>query len=447
MSVGPEVWTDALLDRAEALKAKGLTWKEVGAKFGKSATATRVAVYRRSQKRVEVAGEREEEDPAVTDGPREQVTDSASEQGRILEARRSNRIRTLDHLLEVCEVDLERWEVYRHVLNKWEVGANVDGEIIVEPLWQVKAWLRPLQPLVDAKAIVAGLLDDLKNHAPNYRKPKYPKVSDPHLLALSIADHHFGLLAWGEETGDDYDIDLADRILDHALEQLLSYVTRFEVEKILFVAGNDWLHADQTIEGAGGATTKGTSLDVDTRRQKMYLRAFWALVRVIERLRMIAPTEVVVVPGNHDKDSMFTLGHSVWCWFHADEAVTIRNEPTPHRYFRYCNTLIGLAHGDEAPEKDLAVIMATDVPELWAETSHHEWWTAHTHRKREVKYVSVDEDHGVRVRVMPSLVARDQWHAEKGYKHKRAAECYLYHPERDYVGHFSVGVPPELRSN
>ncbi len=440
-------WTDQELDRAEALRAKKVPWKDIGAKFGVTKGAIRLAVYRRQKKRVDVAGERDTDDPAVSEGPREQVTDQESADGRILEARRSSRIRTLDQLLEVCEVDLEQWEVYRHVLNKWEVGANVDGEIIVEPLWQVKAWLRPLTPLIDAKAIVAGLLDDLRDHAPSYRKPKYPKVTDPHLLALSIADHHFGLLAWGEECGEDYDSELADLILDHAVDQLLAYALRFEIEKIVLVAGNDFMHTDQTVEGKGGATSAGTPQDTDTRWQKMYLRAYRALRRTIERLRLIAPTEVIIVPGNHDRERMFTLGHSLECTFEMDDAVTIRNEVQPHHYFDYGNTLVGMAHGDEAPEKDLAVIMATDVPELWAQSKHREWWTAHTHRKREVKYVAVDEDHGVRVRVMPSLVARDQWHAFKGYKHKRAAECYLYHRERDYVGHFSVNVPPELRSN
>src|SRR3972149_2409386 len=58
---------------------------------------------------------------------------------------RSRRIRTLDQLIEACDIDLDIWNIERHVINKWEVGAKFgpkgEEEIIVEPLFQVKAWM------------------------------------------------------------------------------------------------------------------------------------------------------------------------------------------------------------------------------------------------------------------------------------------------------------------
>ena len=58
---------------------------------------------------------------------------------------RSRRIKTLDQLIEACDIDLEVWNIERHVINKWEVGAKFGpkGEevIVVEPLFQVKAWM------------------------------------------------------------------------------------------------------------------------------------------------------------------------------------------------------------------------------------------------------------------------------------------------------------------
>lgn len=74
--------------------------------------------------------------PAVTEEP-------SGVNSRALESRKGKRIKTLKDLLAHCEVDLGVWEVERHVINKWEVGAkDADGEIVVEPLFQVKAWLR-----------------------------------------------------------------------------------------------------------------------------------------------------------------------------------------------------------------------------------------------------------------------------------------------------------------
>jgi len=53
------------------------------------------------------------------------------------------RIHTLEQLIEVFQIDLEKWEVERWVANKWEMGyKNEVGEPGTEPLYQVKAFLR-----------------------------------------------------------------------------------------------------------------------------------------------------------------------------------------------------------------------------------------------------------------------------------------------------------------
>lgn len=63
---------------------------------------------------------------------------------------KSGRITTLEQLLAFCDVDLDTWMVEHHTINKWEIGAKTDtGEIVVEPLFQVKAFLkrRYLEPV------------------------------------------------------------------------------------------------------------------------------------------------------------------------------------------------------------------------------------------------------------------------------------------------------------
>lgn len=74
---------------------------------------------------------------------------------------RSQRITTLEQMLEICKVDLNIWEVERYIVNKWEVGVksqsktlawengkiiqgnlSTKAEVIVEPLFQIKVWLK-----------------------------------------------------------------------------------------------------------------------------------------------------------------------------------------------------------------------------------------------------------------------------------------------------------------
>ncbi len=47
----------------------------------------------------------------------------------------ATRVKTLDDLIQVCKIDLDVWNIDRHVINKWETGLDQVA------LFQVKAWL------------------------------------------------------------------------------------------------------------------------------------------------------------------------------------------------------------------------------------------------------------------------------------------------------------------
>ena len=76
---------------------------------------------------------------------------------------KAKRILTLQDLIDACEIDLTKWNIERHVINKWEVGAKDDnGEIVVEPLFQVKAWLKPLVPDATSRAFLESVMSYVK---------------------------------------------------------------------------------------------------------------------------------------------------------------------------------------------------------------------------------------------------------------------------------------------
>ena len=104
---------------------------------------------------------------------------------------RSKRIKTLEDLIEQCEIDLDEWIIERHVINKWEVGAKFGTkgfeEFIVKPLFQVKVWLvkrRPeaLEPVVSPVTITVS----------RGRKKADAKKVDALLHALILPDPQVG---------------------------------------------------------------------------------------------------------------------------------------------------------------------------------------------------------------------------------------------------------------
>lgn len=336
------------------------------------------------------------------------------------------RIHTLDELVEYCKVDLSLWEVERFVVNKWEVAAkikvqigNIDSEAMeVTPLFQVKAFLRKKLAVASAKREIDALMELAKKSARLPDTINRIKKLTGNMLEINIPDLHVGKLAWAIETGgENYDVKIAKKLFVAALTGLLQRVSQFSFDEILFVVGNDLLNSDD-IEGR---TTKGTNVSNDGRYHKTFATVRNLMIECIERLRTVAKVKVVMVAGNHDSLSVWHLGDSLECYFHNYKDVEIDNSPRYRKYHRFGNVMLMLTHGDKGKKNDYPLLMATENPQMFGETKFREAHTGHTHQTK------LDEQHGVRVRVLPALCAPDDWHSENGYVgNLRNAEAYVW---------------------
>jgi len=349
-------------------------------------------------------------------------------------------VRTVKDALAFAEIDEAVWEVDRSVVNKWDMGyKNNDGEADTRGLWQVKVWLkrRARQGLTDALDAIHARAD---KHSPRYKWHGVCPTGN-HLYMVSVYDMHFGKLAWQQETGNNYDLAIAESLYENAIDDLLSYASGLPVDRICFPVGQDFLHVDNITL----TTQKGTPQGADTegRYAKIVETAFMALVRAIERMASIAPVDVVLVQGNHDPTVSYHLCRELAAWFRKDGRVKVDYDFNGRKYYEYGNSLIGLTHGEECPDNRLANLMATEAPQAWARTRTHEWHKGHLHKRKTVQHTAVDSFEGLTVRTLPSLSARDAWHYAKGYVGNRAAEAYVYHKRRGYVGHFATDARAE----
>lgn len=354
---------------------------------------------------------------------------------------------TLDDLIKACRVDLKMWRVARHVVNKWEVGTkDDDGNVTRTPLYQIKAWLERIPGQQEAEAI-RETIEWIKSQrvvssAPKKLKPKLAS-DDPHLIEFAIPDLHLGKLAWEQETGANYDSDLAEQVFMEAVENLWWKVSVFPVGRVLFVVGNDFFN----VNSAANATASGTPQSEDNRAPKTFRRGYRLIVRAIEFLRQHVPEgvtiEVRVIVGNHDKERMFMAGEVVAAIYSGAKDVEVVNNPIKRQYVQWGTVLLGLTHGDAIKQDKLPLLMAGEAPAMWASTTHREWHMGHFHHKKETLYHTGSEHNAVRVRVLPSLTEADEWHYTNGYVGaKRAAEVYIWSKSKGYVGHLSWS-PPE----
>ena len=357
-----------------------------------------------------------------------------SQDKKSIESKLSCRIKTLDKLMEVCKVDENEWMVERHIINKWEVGSQIDGQIVVEELFQVKVWLKRNKEFCDAQQVKQDILEEIKTHSPKI--PKLPRLKNKskHLLEVNVFDLHFGKLAQAELSGEDYDTDIAEKRFLFALHQLVERTGEMIFERILFPIGNDFYNSDSL----RNTTTKGTPQDEHLLWQQTIQKGRRLMQKGIDYLSQFAPVDVVVIQGNHDWERMFMLGEMLEGFYHNNENIEIDNGYSPRKYYQYGKCLIGLTHGNNEKVIDLPLIMAQECSEQWNKTKFREFHIGHLHHTKNISYKSSQEFKGIVVRYLRSLSANDTWHHIKGYLSQQSAEAFLWHKEQGLIAQYSV---------
>lgn len=346
-------------------------------------------------------------------------------------------VRSLEELVDICDIDLGMWDI-----NSWECKTttisvkDADGNTKQEPKFWVAAKLRKKKIDSDLTLQKNELLDLVKNYSPKVKSTDYKSFNKNVLLEISMPDIHFGKLSWKEESGEDYDLKIATARFKEAIQDLLSKTPLHMVERILFPIGNDMINVDSR----RNMTTAGTPQDSDSRFRKLLNVVKNLLIETITELSHIAPVDVVVVSGNHDYDTMFTIGMVLEAYFNNNENVNIDNNPKQRKYYRYYNTGIMFTHGDSEKHSELGLIFATEQPGLWADCLYREAQLGHFHKSKRTNYVSVDSYQGFQINILPSLSASDWWHSSKGYLGLKQAKAFLYEKTQGKIGEFTYTV-------
>ncbi len=375
-------------------------------------------------------------DAAATRGPAvDQPQDQTATRpdGSIERTRISEDVRTVDQLLEVMGADLGRYEVAASEATSWEAmtADRETGRPHVVTLHRVWVRLKPRGgPAVPelVEALIAGA-----ERARRFGRPgKPPKPGrGGGLQVLVIADCHFGKYAWHRTTGHgDYDLDHADRFVRDTGERLLdSGDAQRPAARVIALLG-DLFHYD----GAGQAkTTAGTPLERDGRLEKMLSTGCESLHALVHRSAATVPTQVVIVPGNHDETHTAWFRMLTQTAFRGSRAVTVADEYTHRQYLRHGGNLLGFAHGNRA-RRTLPQLMALERPADWGQTVYREIHTGHLHTQRSRTTRVVNDDgldtiDGVVVRTAPAICPPDDWHAVEGYVGSRQAmESFFYRP-------------------
>jgi hypothetical protein len=257
-----------------------------------------------------------------------------------------------------------------------------------------------------------------------YPDLKYPKFKDANLLVINPADIHIGKLASEFETNDPHNNDLIIKRVKEGVFGILQKTKGFEIDKILFIIGNDILHVDN----AKRTTTSGTPQDTDGMWFTNFLLAQRLYIEIIETLVQVASLHIQFDSSNHDYTNGFFLAQTISAWFKNSKNITFNVGIQHRKYFTYGKNLIGTTHGDGAKETDLPLLMAQEASETWHTSKHRYFYISHIHHKKSKDYGSVC------VESFRSPSGTDSWHHRNGYQHApKAIEAFIHHKEQGQI--------------
>ena len=358
----------------------------------------------------------------------------------VLTAENCTRVKSLEDLLAACEVDLDLWEVEKYDIGTYEVtGFDNDRNPVTVTMYRTKAFLKKIKPELNIKKIKQELIEDLRNISPKVAKIKRDRPDDRnnlHLLEISAFDLHLGKIGI---KGDEYSMEIAEERLLSAIEHLLCRAQGFYIDKILFIVGQDLLNSDG--DWPIPSTTKGTPQFNSNYHIDMYRFARKLMIKAIDILAEIADVHVMVIPGNHDRESVMHLGDTLELYYENNKNVKVDNSDCLMKAIPYGNNLIISDHGDGPKTNDLPGIIAQRFKNLWSDTVYVEVHRGHYHTNKAMKLQAIEELNGITVRNLSSMSATDYWHDSKGFiGNIKKAQAFVYSRQNGLQGILNYNV-------
>lgn len=277
--------------------------------------------------------------------------------------------------------------------------------------------------------IVENIFKEMAEDVPRVDPITPPSETSRALCNLyTLTDCHMGMLAWHEETGEDWDLKIAERVLFSSFEEMINRSPDASVAVINQLG--DWLHSDGLLPVT---PTSGHVLDQDSRFSKIVSSTVKLLRRMVDlALAKHEQVHVIMAEGNHDISSSVWLRHLFSALYENEPRVTVDKSPLPYYAYRHGEVMLSFHHGHLKKNADLPGTIASVFDKMWGVTNKRYCHVGHWHHQR------VLEVPGITLIQHPTLAAKDAFAARSGYMSLRRATAITYHEKYGEVATNSV---------
>lgn len=279
------------------------------------------------------------------------------------------------------------------------------------------------------EATLAGMVDKIQPAKP----VTPPKSTNDELLNLYvISDYHLGMLAWPEETGDEWDIKIAEQMLLDWFSAAIAMSP--DADTGVFLLLGDFRHWD----GLESVTPAHRHvLDADTRFQKM-IRASIHIKRQVIAMLLAKHQRVHVIDaeGNHDPATSSQAREWLHAMYADEPRLTVDRSPDPYYCVEHGEVAIFAHHGHLTKLKDVDSTLVAKFREVYGRTKRHYAHMGHLH------HIDVKETNLMVVEQHRTLAGKDAYASRGGFMSGREASVITYHKRFGRVS--TVTITPEM---
>jgi hypothetical protein len=243
-----------------------------------------------------------------------------------------------------------------------------------------------------------------------------------------LTDYHMGMLSWAVETGDSWDMRIAEQAIYDWAAQAVTLVPRSS--RAVFAQLGDLLHYD-TLDSVTPANRN--ALDADSRYPKIVEATVRALRRVI-RLLLTHHKEVLILmaEGNHDPVSSVWLRELFTALYENEPRVNVEKSPLPYYCVEHGKTSVYFHHGHIRKPRQIAEVFAAQFREVLGRTVFSYAHMGHMH------HTQVHETPLMIVEQHQTLAAKDAYAARGGWHSQRAAQVITYSKQHGEISRIRI---------
>ena len=285
---------------------------------------------------------------------------------------------------------------------------------------------------IDSKAqelIMREAINAMKEEIPRLAAIEAPATSNEQLCnCYVITDYHLGMLSWKEETGDDWDIKIAEELIVKWFKQAIAQSPNSK--QAVFAQLSDFLHFD----GMDAVTPSSKHLlDVDTRFAKLVRSAIRVLRIVIDMLlSKHEQVHIIMADANHDPVSQIWLREWFSVLYENEPRINVDKSPNPYNVFEWGKTALFFHHGHKRKVANVSEVFASQFREIYGRTKYAYAHMGHLH------HLDVKENSMMIVEQHRTLAPADAYAARGGWLSGRDAKVITYSKDYGEVSRISI---------